>query len=113
VGEEPLTVLVASTPEQRAQGLRQVEDLEGYDGMLFAYDEPSSATYGMRDTLIPLDIWWFDAEGRLLGSTEMQPCVESNCTSYGSPGPIKWALETPLGQYDFQPGATLSTVENP
>jgi hypothetical protein len=101
-------VVIAETSGQRNQGLRGIEALpEGVDGMLFVWDSPVSATFGMRDTSIPLDIWWFDDAGRLLGSTEMTPCPDGSCVAYGSPGPVLRALETPAGEYDFPPGGQL------
>lgn len=106
-----LTVAVATTSEQRSQGLRGVSELpEGVDGMLFVFEEPQQATFGMRDTLIPLDIWWFDSGGRLLGSTRMEPCASEPCPSYGSPGPVVWALETPARQVRLVPGDTLTVL---
>lgn len=112
VGESSLGVAVAATADQRTRGLRGIEELpDGIDGMLFSWDRPVSATFGMRDTLIPLDIWWFDEEGNLLGSTEMATCPDGDCASYRSPGPVLWALETPAGEWSFQPGAHLSTGE--
>jgi len=114
VGDSELTVAIADTSAQRRQGLRGVERLpDGIDGMLFVWDSPTSATFAMTDTLLPLDIWWFDEEGRLVGSTVMETCLKGPCVGYGSPGPIMWAMETPTGEYGFIPGALLSTVENP
>jgi hypothetical protein len=111
VGEQRLTVTVAETTSQRSQGLRGVETLpEGIDGMLFAFGDPTTATFGMRDTLIPLEIWWFDGEGRILGSTRMEPCFATPCTGYASPGEIAWALETPSGEVHFAPGDTLKVI---
>ena len=108
VGAETLTVSVAETSSQRSQGLRHVEALpDGIEGMLFVFEEPTTPTFGMRDTLIPLDIWWFDDEGRLLGSTEMEPCDSEPCPSYRSPGEVVWALETPQGELELVPGDTL------
>jgi len=108
VGGQRLTVASAGSPQERNQGLRGVEALpRGIDGMLFSFGEPTVATFGMRDTLIPLDIWWFDEQGRLLGSTRMEPCPSPPCTNYGSPGEIVWALETPAGQVELTPGDTL------
>ncbi len=109
VGGETLTVAMAETPQQRSQGLRSVEELpEGLDGMLFVFEEARPATFGMRDTLIPLDIWWFDANGRLVGSTEMAPCPSEPCPNYGSPGEVAWVLETAAGDVELAPGDTLT-----
>ena len=116
VGDESLMVGVAQTSSQRSQGLRGVEELpDRLDGMLFVFEETRTASFGMRDTLIPLDIWWFDSGGNLIGSTEMEPCASSSCATYPSPGEVAWALETPRGQWEFSPGTvlTVTTVEKP
>jgi len=100
-----MTVAVAETSAQRNQGLRDVESLPaGIDGMLFVFGEPRPATFGMRDTSMPLDIWWFDAEGLLLGSARMEPCTSVSCPGYASPGEVSWALETPAGAVKLAPG---------
>src|SRR4249919_1450210 len=49
-----LAVRVADTPEKRATGLMHVMALPANDGMAFVYAEPSTETYWMKDTLIPL-----------------------------------------------------------
>lgn len=113
VGSESLTVWFADDTNERRSGLMGVEELPtGIDGMLFAWDAPLSATFTMKDTPMPLDIWWFDADGALTGSYEMQPCLSGDCVAYRSPGPVRWALETPVGAFDFAPGSLLSTVDS-
>lgn len=113
VGSSSLTVWVADESSERRQGLRGVESLpDGIDGMLFAHAEAASMSFTMRDTLIPLDIWWFGEDMTLIGSTAMEPCESTPCVSYGSPGKARWALETPAGEHDFEPGDLLSIVEN-
>ena len=81
------------------------------DGMIFSYPEPTSVSYNMRDTPMPLDIWWFDEAGVLIGSAGMDPCFSATCTSYRSPGPVMWVLETPSGSQDFAFGSPLSFRE--
>lgn len=83
----------------------------GIDGMLFVYSTPRTVGFHMRNTLIDLDIWWFDADMGLIGSAEMEPCEAEPCTSYASPGDVQWVLETTLGEYEFEPGDRLSIVE--
>ncbi len=109
VGSTSLTVWVADTTESRTQGLMGVESLpDGVDGMLFTWEEAGNRSFHMVDTSIPLDVWWFDEFGILVGSTAMTPCPESPCPSYPSPPRVRWALETPAGQYRFLPGSVLS-----
>ncbi len=99
-----------TTPEAQQQGLMGVEQLpEGMDGMLFTFEEAQPVSFTMRNTLLPLDIWWFDGDGVLLGSTEMEPCPETPCPTYPSLGPVRWALETVQGEHEFAAGDRLST----
>lgn len=110
VGDVELTVWVADTSAERSQGLRGIESLpEGIDGMLFVWQSPTRATFGMRDTVMPLDLWWFAPDGSLLGMTEMDPCPDGDCVSYGAPGEVLSALETPRDDYEFEPGEMLTT----
>jgi uncharacterized membrane protein (UPF0127 family) len=113
IGDVDLTVWVADTPAERSQGLMGIERLpRGIDGMLFVYEEASSRTFHMLGTPLPLDVWWFGADGSLLGSTAMQPCLEAPCLSYGSPGVVSSALETPTDSVELTPGAMLTTPES-
>jgi uncharacterized membrane protein (UPF0127 family) len=110
IGENTLEVWVADVPEERQQGLRGVAELpEGIDGMLFVFPEQTTPSFIMSGTLIPLEVWFFDTEGSMIGSHEMTPCQADPCPLYPAPAPVGWALETPLGERDFQPGDMLST----
>lgn len=94
-------VLLAQTPEQRQQGLMEVEDLGGYPGMLFVWDEDSESSFHMSNTPMPLSIAWFDAEGELVSEADMAPCIDvDGCPFYPSGGSYRFALEVPQGQLD-------------
>ena len=110
IGSDSLTVAVADTAQKRARGLTDVEELPDLlDGMLFVYDSPTSASFHMLNTPMPLDIWWFDSDDILVGTTEMEPCFIEPCVSYASPGRVLWVLETPLGDYELSLGEMIST----
>jgi len=103
-------VWVADDTDERSQGLRGVGSLPtDIDGMLFVWDAPTETAFVMEDTLIPLDVWFFDAEGVLIGSHEMTPCTADPCPGYPTPGAVSWALETPQGGQAFEIGDRLST----
>ncbi len=111
VGDELITVWVADESAERQQGLMEVDQLpRDIDGMLFVFEAEASVTFAMFNTPMPLDIWWFDTTGVLVGWAEMEPCRSRPCTSYRSPGPIQWVLETPQDKYDFAPGAMISGI---
>lgn len=91
-------VLLAATPEQRQRGLMEVTDLGGYAGMLFVWDADSSSSFYMRNTPTPLSIAWFDADGALVSTADMDPCPDiEGCPTYPSGGSYRFALEVPQG----------------
>lgn len=104
-----LRVAVAETNDARQRGLMGVADLGSLDGLLFAYGAPVETSFHMRNVPIPLDIAFFDAEGRLMAVVAMAVCESEPCPSYRSPGSFRWALEAPAGNLArLDPGATLS-----
>ena len=103
-----LTLLVADTSKHRNQGLRGLNAMpERIDGMLFVFETSRPATFAMSETFLPLDIWWFDDRGILIGSAEMTPCPTEPCPTYASPGVVRWALETPAGEIELTAGDRL------
>jgi uncharacterized membrane protein (UPF0127 family) len=110
--------LLAETQEQRAQGLMGQRDLRGYDAMVFRYAEPSDGAFYMKDTLIPLSVAFFDAEGRFVHAADMDPCPPEveNCPTYPSTAPYVHAIEVPkgnLGGLGVTAGSTISFPGTP
>jgi uncharacterized membrane protein (UPF0127 family) len=111
-GDHRLCVAVATSEPQRERGLMDRTDLAGYDGMAFRFPAPSSVTFYMRSTPMPLGIAWFDPHGRFVSSTEMVPCPDQpGCPTYGAAAPYTVALEVPAGglqRLGIGPGSTLT-----
>lgn len=90
--------LLAQTALQQSRGLMGRTDLGGYDGMLFAFPADTTTRFFMRATPLALSIAWFDAGGRYLAATDMEPCDDRpDCPDYPPPGPYRYALEVPQG----------------
>ena len=59
--EVHLKTVIVSKPEELMQGLMHVRHLPANVTMLFLYKRPRAASMWMKNTHIPLDIWWVDA----------------------------------------------------
>ena len=89
---------LARTPEEQQQGLMFRESLPPGSGMLFLFGEPGVHQFWMKNTMIPLDMIWLDADGKVLFvSADTPPCKADPCPSYGPDKPAVNVLEIPGG----------------
>jgi len=95
-GSARFTVEIADDAAERAQGLMFRESLDPSAGMLFIYDRPQPAAFWMKNTLIPLDILFFDASGRLTGFHEN--AVPHDETPLPGGNAVAMVLEIPGGR---------------
>ena len=106
---ESMAVAIADTPDLRQQGLMFVEDLGDLDGMLFDFGAESQGAFWMKNTLIPLDIAFFDGGGALVAVLTMVPCEADPCPTYDPGVPYSYAIEVPAGAFgDLPDDARLS-----
>lgn len=99
IGGMSKTVAVASTNSQQSKGLSGVTSLDGIDGMLFEFPDATNVRFWMKDTLIPLDVAFFDVSGVLIEVIGMDPCTEDPCPTYGPSQLYRWAVEAPAGGF--------------
>jgi len=93
---------IAQTNAQRARGLMFRDHLADNRGMLFIHDVQEPLAYWMKNTLIALDIFYFDADRRLVSvSKRTPPCtLGDDCPPYRSDGPALYVLELNAGVAD-------------
>lgn len=97
-GDHNFTIEVATTDQERALGLMFRRSLPENSGMLFIYDPPQPATMWMKNTLIPLDMVFISAEGKVHR-------IESNTEPFSttvipSEGEVVGVLELNAGEAD-------------
>src|SRR5262249_54743244 len=90
-GPHRFTVEVAETPEQMQQGLMFRRNMAADAGMLFDYKTPTVATMWMRNTLIPLDMLFVDAQGRIVNAH--QRAVPQSLDMIAAAAPVRAVIE--------------------
>jgi uncharacterized protein len=91
-------VEIARTDAAREHGLMNRPHMAAGHGMLFVYPEAQPRYFWMKDTLIPLDILFFDAQRRLINvSADTPPCKADPCPTYASAAPARYVLELNAG----------------
>ena len=94
-----LRVEIARTEAQRARGLMFRRSLAADAGMVFVYREPSTGGFWMKNTLIPLDIAFYDVRGRVVRTFRMEPCKRDPCRIYDPGVSYRGALEVRAGSF--------------
>jgi hypothetical protein len=95
-GRQWFNVYVADTPELQMRGLMFVSELAADEGMLFPQSTPRSMTMWMKNTLMPLDMLFIDAKGRIV--CLRQRTVPQSEALLTCDRPVKAVLEIGGGQ---------------
>ena len=90
-GPHRFTVEVAETPVQMQQGLMFRRTMAADAGMLFDYKTPTVATMWMRNTFIPLDMLFVDAQGRIVNVH--QRAVPQSLAMIAATAPVRAVIE--------------------
>ncbi len=90
-GPHRFTVELAATPAQMEQGLMFRQELAPDAGMLFDFKQPTMATMWMRNTLIPLDMLFVDARGRIVNIHER--AVPQSDAIIAAAAPVRAVIE--------------------
>ncbi|MFZ1990015.1 MAG: DUF192 domain-containing protein [Alphaproteobacteria bacterium] len=91
----PLKVEVMRTQKELWTGLRWRKSMPQDQGMLFDLGEVRQAYFTMSDTLIPLDMLFIAADGKIVNIAATT--VPGNAGPYMSDGPVRAVLELNAG----------------
>jgi len=98
---------LALTSDARSLGLMNRRKPPA-DGMLFVFPEPTTGGFWMKDTLVPLTIAFFNADGERVRKLSMTPCRTASCPIYEPRRTYRFALE--LRASDMRPAKQLGPL---
>ena len=113
LNDQSYVVELANTDNTRALGLMYREQMAADEGMLFIFPDTQRRAFWMKNTLIPLDILYFDQNRKLVSISEnTPPCknTTTRCPNYPSAKPAKYVLEINAGlsqKHGFKVGDEL------
>jgi uncharacterized membrane protein (UPF0127 family) len=115
IGKATLHTQVAATGAQQERGLMFVRKMPDNDGMIFLLPTITTATFWMKNTLIPLSVAFIDKNGVILDIHDMQPGDPSVPDSAlpitrSDNDQVAYALETNLHWFSLngiKPGAKI------
>ncbi len=114
-----LNVELAETNEQHSKGLMFREKLGANEGMLFVFEDEKPREFWMKNTLINLDIAYFDKNKILVDLQQMRAVttvMQKEIPTYPSKTPAMYALEMPkfwFKKNKFTTGAKLKILAGP
>ncbi|HXV25807.1 MAG TPA: DUF192 domain-containing protein [Alphaproteobacteria bacterium] len=85
------TIEIARTPAEMQRGLMFRSYLAPDHGMLFLYEEDRPVSFWMKNTFIPLDLFFTDASGRIVRIAERT--VPLSTERISSEEPVRAVLE--------------------
>jgi len=102
---------LALTTKEKKNGLMFRDSLPADRGMLFPFDTDGISWFWMKDTLMPLDIVWLDATGKVVEvRAAVPPCRLDPCPRYTSTQRARAVLLVNAGyarSHGVAPGAQL------
>ena len=112
-----ITLELAITPDELAQGLMYRPKLPQDRGMLLIFVEERLPSIWMMNTLVALDLVYLDSTGTVVDViTDAQPCPGEPCPRFTPKQPAKAVLEIPAGaatRHAVTEGAKLNFVRVP
>ena len=111
-----LKVEIAKTAGAQAMGLMNVEKLPDDYGLVFLWPSAGRHSFWMKNTLIPLDIAWWNGEMRIVDIQTMTPCANDPCPSYAPAADHVAAVEVKAGLLEgsgVKVGDPVELVFNP
>lgn len=95
-GADTVLAEVASTAEERSEGLMYREEVPDGTGMLFVFQDSQMRSFWMANTYVALSVAYMDPSYRIVDIVHMEPLVAEG---HPSKAPAMFALEVRQGWF--------------
>jgi len=106
IDEIPIEVQIADSEPRRVRGLMFQDQLPYDQGMIFVFDQPGFYSIWMLNMQFPLDMIWFDEDGKIVHiEKDVPPCKSAleitTCQSIVPDNEALYVLEVTSGFIDL------------
>ena len=112
-GGKTFSAELAVTTAQQRVGLMHRSSLPQGRGLLMVMKEPRVVSIWMKNVLIPLDVVWIGAEGRIVDVRTLPICAVPPCPSYHPGKPASYVLEVNAGEFPLSRGGKVEITMPP
>ena len=95
-GMHRIDAQLAQSPQERQIGLMNRRSMPQHEGMLFAFEQPATQCFWMKNTPLPLTAAFVADDGTIVNLADMQPNAED---SHCSNKPVRYVLEMNQGWF--------------
>ena len=113
VGEQSYVVELAAESEQRQKGLMWRQSLADDRGMLLIYPQAGDNRIWMKNMLMPINVYWIDADYQIIFHRRLEPCQANPCPVYAAPLASRFVLELNDSEHAIKIGDVVSGLNLP
>lgn len=109
IGEKDFQFSVASTGMELITGLKGVDDLGDFDGMLFDFGTSTKAIMTPKGLRFPIDVAFIREDGTVVQIERLDPAL--GMLRFANEA-VRYALEVPVGFFE-ENNVAVGTIFNP